>query len=166
MRRRPFPRILFPALAICGSVANTACSVVMPPRPEDVALLLGEHKPRLMVTDPPHGIELDSEWRGRAGLNGCAPAEPSYLIHRTEGYTETGDAPAGCSDAFWWLRDARQFCWNASLERTRSRHRFCLCIQTGAMRRRQMAKTWQTRFHQLANTRPFWPRSPNRSTRP
>src|SRR6266571_252584 len=27
----------------------------------------GEHKPSLMVTDPPNGIELDSEWRDRAG---------------------------------------------------------------------------------------------------
>jgi|ERR1017187_5369096 hypothetical protein len=27
-----------------------------------VAKLLGERKPSLMVTDPPYGIELDSEW--------------------------------------------------------------------------------------------------------
>jgi len=31
------------------------------------------------VTDPPYGIELDSEWRDRAGLNGCGPAEASYF---------------------------------------------------------------------------------------
>jgi hypothetical protein len=42
-----------------------------------------------MVTDPPYGIELDSEWRDRAGLNGCGPAEPSYLKKRTKGHTET-----------------------------------------------------------------------------
>jgi hypothetical protein len=30
-------------------------------QPEDVARLLGERKPILMVTDPPYGIELDSE---------------------------------------------------------------------------------------------------------
>ena len=35
---------------------------------EDVARLLGERKPRLMVTDPPYGISLDSEWSDRAGL--------------------------------------------------------------------------------------------------
>ena len=34
--------------------------------PHAVARLLGERKPRLMVTDPPYGIELDSEWRARA----------------------------------------------------------------------------------------------------
>ena len=45
--------------------------------PEDVARLLGDRKPILMVTDPPYGIELDSEWRDRAGLNGCGPAEPA-----------------------------------------------------------------------------------------
>ncbi len=38
-----------------------------------------------MVTDPPYGIELDSEWRDRAGLNGCGPAEASYMKHRTDG---------------------------------------------------------------------------------
>jgi ParB-like nuclease domain len=35
--------------------------------PEAVARVLGERKPRLMITDPPYGIELDSEWRDRAG---------------------------------------------------------------------------------------------------
>jgi hypothetical protein len=72
-------------------------------RQEDVALLLGERKPRLMVTDPPYGIELDSEWRDRAGLNGCGPAEASYMKQRTEGHTETtisGDTRADWSDAF------------------------------------------------------------------
>ena len=56
-----------------------------------------------MVTDPPYGIELDSEWRDRAGLNGCGPAEPSYLKHRTKGHTETtisGDTRADWSEAF------------------------------------------------------------------
>ena len=64
---------------------------------EDVARLLGERKPILMVTDPPYGIELDSEWRDRAGLNGHGPAEPSYMKRRTKGHTETtisGDCPA------------------------------------------------------------------------
>jgi ParB-like chromosome segregation protein Spo0J len=45
---------------------------------ETVAPLLAERKPRLMVTDPPYGIELDSEWRDRAGLNGCGA--PSRAI--------------------------------------------------------------------------------------
>ena len=56
-----------------------------------------------MVTDPPYGIELDSEWRDRAGLNGCGPAEPSYLKKRTAGHTETtisGDTRADWSEAF------------------------------------------------------------------
>ena len=43
-------------------------------RREDVDRLLGDRKPILMVTDPPYGIELDSEWRDRAGLN-TAPGE-------------------------------------------------------------------------------------------
>src|ERR1039457_2924351 len=52
-----------------------------------VRLLQGEN-PAVMVTDPPYGVELDSEWRDRAGLNGCGPAEASYMKHhRTEGHT-------------------------------------------------------------------------------
>ena len=70
---------------------------------EVVARLLGERKPRLMVTDPPYGIELDSEWRDKAGLNGLGPAEPSYMKKRTAGHTETsisGDTRADWSEAF------------------------------------------------------------------
>ena len=47
--------------------------------PEAVTRLLGDARPLLMVTDPPYGIELDSEWRDRAGLNGCGRAQASYL---------------------------------------------------------------------------------------
>jgi hypothetical protein len=71
--------------------------------PEDVARLLEDRKPLLMVTDPLYGIELDSEWRDRAGLNGCGAAQPSYMKHRTEGHTETtisGDTRADWSEAF------------------------------------------------------------------
>jgi DNA modification methylase len=78
---------------LCGDV-NSADAVVR---------LVAERKPRLMVTDPPYGIELDSEWRDRAGLNGCGPAEPSDLKKRTTGHTETsisGDTRADWSDAF------------------------------------------------------------------
>jgi DNA modification methylase len=85
---------------------------------EAVARLLGERKPRLMVTDPPYGIELDSEWRDRAGLNGCGPAEPSYLKKRTKGHTETtisGDTRADWSEAFALVPSLEAaYVWHAS----------------------------------------------------
>jgi DNA modification methylase len=85
---------------------------------EAVARLLGERKPRLMVTDPPYGIELDSEWRDRAGLNGCGPAEPSYMKKRTRGHTETtisGDTRADWSDAFALVPSLEAaYVWHAS----------------------------------------------------
>jgi hypothetical protein len=71
--------------------------------PEAVVRLLGERKPFLLICDPPYGIELDSEWRDRAGLNSCGTAEASYMKHRTEGHTETtisGDTRADWSEAF------------------------------------------------------------------
>jgi hypothetical protein len=93
--------------------------------PEAVARLLGERKPLLMVTDPPYGISLDSEWRDRAGLNGCGPAAASYMKTRTEGHTETtisGDTRSDWSEAFalvpsiqvayvWQLPCSRAKCW-------------------------------------------------------
>jgi DNA modification methylase len=85
---------------------------------EVVTRLLAERKPRLMVTDPPYGIELDSEWRDRAGLNGCGPAEASYMKHRTEGHTETtisGDTRADWSEAFALVPSLKvAYVWHAS----------------------------------------------------
>src|ERR1051326_3475158 len=87
--------------------------------PESVARLLVDRKPFLMVTDPPYGIELDSEWRDRAGLNGCGPAETSYMKHRTEGHTETtisGDTRADWSEAFELVpRLQVAYVWHASI---------------------------------------------------
>jgi hypothetical protein len=103
---------------------------------EDVARLLGGRQPLLMVTDPPYGIELDSEWRDRAGLNTAPgekrtplsktlakanpqyPAEPSYLKHRTAGHTETsisGDTRADWSEAFELVPSLQiAYVWHAS----------------------------------------------------
>jgi DNA modification methylase len=85
--------------------------------PESVARLLGDSKPFLMVTDPPYGIELDSEWRDRAGLNGCGAAEPSYLKH-TEGHHNTSissDTRADWSEAFELVPSLEvAYVWHAS----------------------------------------------------
>jgi DNA modification methylase len=87
--------------------------------PEAVAQLLGDRKPFLMVTDPPYGIQLDTEWRDRAGLNGHGPAEPSYMKHRTEGHNETtisGDTRADWSEAFALVPSIQvAYVWHASL---------------------------------------------------
>jgi DNA modification methylase len=83
-----------------------------------VSRLLGESKPFLKVTDPPYGIELDSEWRDRAGLNGRGAAEPSYLKHRSKGHRETsisGDTRADWSEAFALVPSLEvAYVWHAS----------------------------------------------------
>jgi len=100
--------LLGPHRVLCGDATS----------PEAVARLLGERKPRLMVTDPPYGIELDSEWRDRAGLNGCGAAEPSYMKKRTAGHTETsisGDTRADWSDGFALVPSLEvAYVWHAS----------------------------------------------------
>ncbi len=99
---------LGPHRVLCGDATS----------PEAVGRLLGERKPRLMVTDPPYGIELDSEWRDRAGLNGHGPAEPSYLKKRTAGHNETtisGDTRADWSEAFAIVPSLEvAYVWHAS----------------------------------------------------
>ena len=62
--------------------------------------------------------QLDSEWRDRAGLNGCGAAEPSYMKRRTPGHTETsisGDTRADWSDAFALVPSLQvAYVWHAS----------------------------------------------------
>ena len=86
--------------------------------PDAVARLCGATVPFLMVTDPPYGIELDSEWRDRAGLNGCGLAEASYMKHRTAGHTNTtisSDTRADWSEAFALLPSLQvAYVWHAS----------------------------------------------------
>jgi DNA modification methylase len=86
--------------------------------PEAVARLLADRKPRLLVTDPPYGIALDSEWRDRAGLNGGGPWEANRK-HRTEGHTRTSicsDTRADWSEAFELVPSLEvAYCWHASV---------------------------------------------------
>jgi DNA modification methylase len=119
-----------PHRVICGDCTS----------PDVIARLLGDRKPILLVTDPPYGIELDMEWRDRAGLNGGTPgakrtalskaaakkhpiaAEPSYMKHRTEGHTETsisGDTIADWSAAFELVPSLQvAYVWHASVHTT------------------------------------------------
>jgi hypothetical protein len=82
------------------------------------ARVLESAQPLVMITDPPYGIELDSEWRHRAGLNGCGPAEASYMKHRTEGHTNTtisSDTRADWSEAFALVPSLQvAYVWHAS----------------------------------------------------
>ncbi|MFN0168678.1 MAG: DNA modification methylase [Bryobacteraceae bacterium] len=100
--------LLGPHRLVCGDATD----------PATVAKCLNGTSPSLMVTDPPYGIELDSEWRDRAGLNSCGPAEPSYLKKRTEGHRNTSissDTRADWSDAFALVPSLEVgYVWHAS----------------------------------------------------
>ena len=85
-------------------------------------------EPLLLVTDPPYGVELDMEWRDRAGFNdrgrfaGTAlsgeknAAQPSYLRQR-EGHSNrsiSGDTRADWSEAFALVPSLRvAYVWHA-----------------------------------------------------
>jgi DNA modification methylase len=106
-------------LWLCGNGRNqhrVLCADAT--KAEAVLRLLADRKPILMVTDPPYGIELDSEWRDRAGLNGCGAAEASYMKHRSEGHTNTtisSDTRADWSEAFELVPSLQMaYVWHAS----------------------------------------------------
>jgi DNA modification methylase len=86
--------------------------------PDTVARLCGKSTPLILITDPPYGIELDSEWRDRARINKHGPAEPSYMKHRVEGHTNTSissDTRADWSEAFALLPSLQvAYVWHAS----------------------------------------------------
>jgi len=86
---------------------------------QDVARLLGERKPLLMVTDPCYGIQLDSEWRDKARLNKHGAAGRSYVKKRTKGHTVTsisGDTRADWSEAYELVPSLQVlYVWHASV---------------------------------------------------
>jgi len=143
--------LLGPHRVLCGDATSA----------DDVARLLGERKPRLMVTDPPYGIELDSEWRDRAGLNGCGPAEPSYMKKRTTGHTETsisGDTRADWSDAYALVPSLEvAYVWHAS---TFTREVLDGLLRIGFLHHQQIiwnkGRTVLTRTHYWFQHEPCW----------
>ncbi len=92
---------LGPHRLMCGDATDS----------EAVALLLADEAPLVMVTDPPYGVELDAEWRDRAGLNPGASAEPSYMRNGRG----SSDTKADWSDAFELVPSLMvAYVWHAS----------------------------------------------------
>jgi hypothetical protein len=114
-----------------------------------------------MVCDPPYGIELDSEWRDRAGLNGHGPAEPSYMKKRTQGHTETtisGDTRADWSEAFALVPSLQvAYVWHASKF---TREVLDGLLRTGFLHHQQIiwnkGRTVLTRTHYWFQHEPCW----------
>jgi DNA modification methylase len=100
---------LGPHRLLCGSSTNQ----------EDVARLLGDAAPRLMLTDPPYGVSYDARWRDVAGHNEWgASAESNRHYMRSEEHRATkinGDTIADWSPAFELVKSLDYaYIWHAS----------------------------------------------------
>ena len=91
-------------------------------QPEAVSRVIDRIVAKLLVTDPPYGIELDTEWRDRAGLNLHGRAAASYMKHRTEGHQNTSissDTRADWSEVFALVPTLEVgYVWHASVSTT------------------------------------------------
>ncbi len=75
---------------------------------EDVARLMAGEKPKLMVTDPPYGVEYDPEWRNEAAAQGHMA-----FAERREGKVANDDR-VDWTEA-WILSPVDVvYCWHAS----------------------------------------------------
>lgn len=90
---------------LCGDCTDEAA----------VRRLIAENAPTLLVTDPPYGVELDMEWRDRAGHNEMAPAERSYMKRAMGGKGISGDTKADWSAAFALVPSLKvAYVWHAT----------------------------------------------------
>lgn len=80
---------------LCGSSTMRA----------DVEKVLGGAKPRLMVTDPPYGVNYDPTWRERVGLSGAGAAKGKV----------SNDDRADWSEAWRLFPGAIAYVWHGGL---------------------------------------------------
>jgi DNA modification methylase len=147
--------LLGPHRVLCGDATSAEAVVRLCGAPGS------QPQPFLMITDPPYGISLDSEWRDRAGLNGCGPAQASYRKHRVEGHTETkisGDTRADWSEAFQLLPSLQvAYVWHAS---TFTREVLDGLLGIGFLHHQQIiwnkGRTVLTRTHYWFQHEPCW----------
>jgi hypothetical protein len=106
-------------------------------------------------------LPSNSEWRDRAGLNGCGAAEPSYLKQRTKGHRVTsisGDTRADWSEAFALVPSLEVgYVWHAS---TFTREVLDGLLRIGFLHHQQIiwdkGRTVLTRTHYWFQHEPCW----------
>lgn len=74
----------------------------------DVAKVLGDAKPALMVTDPPYGVDYDPEWRNEAAEQGHLPYAASRVGE------VANDDRRDWTEAWKLFPGAVAYCWHAS----------------------------------------------------
>jgi DNA modification methylase len=74
-------------------------------RADHVSLCLGSERPKLMVTDPPYGVNYDPSWRRKAGVGSAGAAEGKVL----------NDDRADWRDAWALFPGSVAYVWHAGL---------------------------------------------------
>jgi DNA modification methylase len=83
---------------LCGDATNA----------EDVARVMGGNKPKMMVTDPPYGVEYDAAWRTKAAVHSKAMGK-AFATGKVE-----NDDIADWSDAYKHFTGSGAYIWHAS----------------------------------------------------
>lgn len=116
---------------LCGDATNA----------DDVGRLLDGATPRLMVTDPPYGIELDPTWRDRAEANRLGPGRQPI----------PGDARSDWSEA-WRLSPAEvAYVWHGALTAGQTAEQ----LSTSGFEVRQQI-VWVKPIHALGRSAYHW----------
>ncbi len=88
---------------------------------EDVARLLDGAQPRLMVTDPPYGVEYDPDWRGEAAERGAlmwgTPQRIGYILNDSIADWYEAYANSPCEVIYNWSASGKSIITGGALER-------------------------------------------------
>ena len=90
--------------------------------PEDVTRLLDGAKPRLMITDPPYGVEYEPGWRAEAAERGTlswnGPQRSAHITNDDKADWQAAYALSPCEVVYNWSASGKALVTGHALEET------------------------------------------------